>query len=146
MQKKPLEDCLTKQLELKNLYLEIQMQLICRAPSQLSTRILLQLFAADHRERHSEGRRAVGVTSMSEPEKEEDGAAAGKPDSRRRSRFLSWRTSHRPIRYDGRLGQRSSSSSSLAGDDCVWKPTTVWLCDTESDVLFVPHASPVGWI
>lgn len=86
------------------------------ALSQLSVWILLQLFASDHRARYSEGQRAVDVTSMSEPEKEDDDDdSAGKSDSRRRSRFLSWRASHRQIRYDTRL---SRCRSSLAGDDC----------------------------
>lgn len=123
-----------KLLNKKNI--KIQILLNCQTVSQLIVWSLLQLFVADHRAWHAEGQRAVGVTSMSEPEEEDDDYdAAGKPNSRCRSWFLSGRTSHRPIRYDARLSRHSSS---LAGDDCVRMPTAVRLCDTDSDFLICP--------
>lgn len=114
------------------------MLLICKTLLQLSVWTLLQVFTADHWARQPEGQQAVCVTWMSEPEEEDDGedAAAGKSRSRCRSWFLSGRTSHRPIRYDGRLAWHNSS---LAGKNAVRMPTTVchwlWL----SHLSLMPH-------
>lgn len=120
--------------------LKIQMLPNCQTPSQLSVWTLFfscSLLIIEHGTQKDSGP-SVSHRCLSQKKKKTTKALLGSPTHDAEAGFSLGGPATDRYGTDARLSRHSSSSSSLAGDECVRTPATVRLCDTDSDCLICP--------